>query len=71
MIPLIDASRRPVRFPTVTLTIVVGDAFVQKWATIPADISAGRDLIAVVTEMLMHASWAAHSFERRVRIPDS
>jgi len=70
MIPLTDASRRPMNFPIVTLTIVVvnlvvfvleltnGDAFVLKWAMIPADIASGRNLITILTAMFMHASWA-------------
>jgi membrane associated rhomboid family serine protease len=70
MIPLTDVSRRPTNFPIVTLTIVVinfvvflleiayGAPFVQKWSMIPADISAGRNLITVLTAMFMHASWA-------------
>lgn len=69
MIPLSDASRRPTRFPIVTLTIVVvnvvvfllelsyGDAFVRKWTLVPADISAGHNLITVLSSMFMHASW--------------
>jgi membrane associated rhomboid family serine protease len=51
LIPLPDASRRPVRFPIVTVCIIVanvgvfalelagGDAFVLKWAAIPAHIT--------------------------------
>jgi len=70
MIPLSDASRRPTSFPIVTLTIVVvnlvvfllelsyGDAFVRRWTLVPADISAGRNLITILTSMFMHASWA-------------
>ena len=70
MIPLTDVSRRPTNFPVVTLAIVVinfivffleianGDAFVEKWALIPANVSAGRDLITILTAMFMHASWS-------------
>lgn len=70
MIPLADASRRPVNVPIVTLTIIIinvvvfilelvnGDAFVQKWSMIPADVSAGHNLFTVITAMFMHASWA-------------
>lgn len=70
MIPLSDASRRPTRFPIVTLTIVVinfvvflveianGPAFVDKWALVPAQVSAGKDLVTVFTAMFMHASWS-------------
>src|SRR5690242_11312665 len=70
VIPLTDVSRRPTNFPMVTLTIVAinvvvfimeltfGDTFVRKWALVPADISAGRNLITIITSMFMHASWA-------------
>ena len=70
MIPLSDASRRPTTFPTVTLSIIVinvivfvlelinGDAFVEKWSMVPANISAGKDLVTILTAMFMHASWS-------------
>jgi|SRR5579862_1339952 len=70
MIPLSDASRRPTKFPIVTLTIVVinfvvflveianGTTFVEKWSMVPAQISAGKDLVTVFTAMFMHASWS-------------
>src|SRR5262245_36039374 len=69
MIPLGDASRRPVRMPVVTLAIIVvnvlvfllelagGDAFINQWAFVPADLSAGRNLITIFTAMFMHAGW--------------
>jgi membrane associated rhomboid family serine protease len=69
MIPLSDASRRPSRFPVVTTAIIVanavvflleltgGDAFVQQWSVIPADIAAGRNWVTVLTAMFMHAGW--------------
>ena len=69
MIPLTDVSRRPTSFPIVTLLIIAvnfavfilelvnGDAFVQRWSLIPANISAGRDLLTIFTAMFMHASW--------------
>lgn len=70
MIPLSDASRRPTRFPIVTLTIIVinfavflveianGNAFVDKWSMVPAQVSAGKDLVTVFSAMFMHASWS-------------
>jgi membrane associated rhomboid family serine protease len=70
MVPLTDASRRPVNFPIVTLTIIIinftvfifelinGDAFVTKWSMVPANIAAGRDYITLLTAMFMHASWS-------------
>ncbi len=70
MIPLADESRRPSRFPVVTMLIVAvnaaafilelinGDAFVARWSVIPADIVAGRHWVTILTSMFMHASWS-------------
>jgi len=67
MIPLGDADRRPLRFPLVTVLIVVanvlvfllelagGDAFINQWSLVPADIVAGRNWITILTSMFMHA----------------
>ena len=69
MIPLSDASRRPSRFAVVTAAIIAvnvivflleltgGDAFVTKWALVPADIVGARHLFTILTSMFMHASW--------------
>jgi membrane associated rhomboid family serine protease len=70
IIPLADASRRPRSFPIVTVAIIVvnvivfllelagGDAFVQRWSLIPADVVSGHRWITVLTSMFMHASWS-------------
>jgi len=70
VIPLSDASRRPVHFPVVTLSIIVinvlvfveellrGDAFVLKWAAVPANIVAGHHWITILTAMFLHGSWS-------------
>ena len=70
MIPLGDASRRPVNFPIVTTSIIAvnvmvficellgGVAFVTNWSAIPADITAGKHGITVLTSMFMHGSWS-------------
>lgn len=70
MIPLGDASRRPLNFPAVTLFIVItnvlvfllelmlGDAFISRWSLVPADIMAGRNWITILSAMFMHAGWA-------------
>ena len=70
LIPLSDASRRPVRLPVVTaFTIVVnvfvfllelmrGDAFVMQWSAIPAQIISGHHWITIFTAMFMHGSWS-------------
>ena len=70
LIPLSDASRRPVRMPVVTGCIIAvnvvvfllelarGDAFVMQWSAIPAEITSGHHLITILTAMFMHASWS-------------
>jgi membrane associated rhomboid family serine protease len=69
LIPLTDVSRRPVHFPIVTAGLILanafvfvlelqgGDSFVLKWAAIPANITAGRDLLTLLTSMFIHGSW--------------
>jgi membrane associated rhomboid family serine protease len=69
MIPLGDASRRPVNFPIVTTLLIAinayffwlelseGNAFIREWALVPARIANGRDLITIFTAMFMHAGW--------------
>jgi membrane associated rhomboid family serine protease len=70
MVPLGDASRRPVRVPVVTAGIIVvnvavfvlelmrGDAFVTQWAAVPAQIVSGHHWITIQTAMFMHGSWS-------------
>lgn len=70
LIPLSDASRRPVRMPVVTVAIIVvnvivflleltrGDAFVTQWSAIPAQITSGHNWITILTAMFMHGSWS-------------
>jgi len=70
LIPLTDASRRPVHFPIVTTGIILtnffvfalelrgGDAFVLKWAAVAAHITSGHDWITILTAMFMHGSWS-------------
>jgi len=69
VIPLGDASRRTRRFAVMTALIVVanayvflrelleGDAFVARWAVIPAHIMHGHNWITLLTAMFMHAGW--------------
>lgn len=69
VIPLRDVSRRPTRFPFATAVIIalnviafalelsLGDAFVIRWAAIPADIASGHHLLTIATSMFMHGSW--------------
>ena len=70
LIPLSDASRRPVRMPVVTgciiavnvavflLELMRGDAFVMQWSAIPAQITSGHHWITILTAMFMHGSWS-------------
>jgi membrane associated rhomboid family serine protease len=70
LIPLTDASRRPVHFPVATVSIILanfivwglelhgGDAFVLKWSAIPADITSGHHWITILTAMFLHGSWS-------------
>ena len=69
MIPLGDATRRPINFPIATLAIIAanaivfilelggGDAFINHWSLVPAHITAGQDWITILTSMFMHAGW--------------
>ncbi len=69
MIPLTDADRRPVNLPVMTLLLIVvnllvfflelegGDAFVSRWALVPAHITTGTDWISLLTSMFLHAGW--------------
>lgn len=69
MLPLRDVSRRPVRVPIVTGTIIAinlaafvmelngGDSFITRWSVIPAEITAGRHVETVLTAMFLHAGW--------------
>jgi membrane associated rhomboid family serine protease len=70
MSPLADESRRPGHLPVVTVLIIVlnalvflaelagGDAFVNQWSLVPANVVAGQGWITILTSMFMHAGWA-------------
>ena len=70
LIPLTDASRRPLHFPIVTAGIILanfvvfvfelmgGDSFVLKWSAIPAQITSGHQLVTIFTAMFLHGSWS-------------
>jgi membrane associated rhomboid family serine protease len=70
MIPISDATRRPASIPTVTILIILtnafvfvmelvgGDAFVTRWSVVPAEITGGHRFITVLTAMFMHGSWS-------------
>jgi len=70
LVPLSDASRRPAHFPFVTLGIIAvnvyvfvlellnGDAFVQQWAAVPADVVGAHHWVTVFTAMFLHGGWS-------------
>ena len=70
LIPLHDASRRPVRAPVCTGAIILvnvcvflleltrGDAFVMQWSAIPEQIVSGHRWITILSAMFMHGSWS-------------
>ncbi len=70
IVPLSDESRRPTRYPVVTASIIVvnvfvfllelagGEAFVTRWALIPAEITSGHHWITILTSMFLHGSWS-------------
>ena len=70
LIPLSDASRRPVQTPLITGFIIVinifvflleltrGEAFVMQWSAVPAQIMTGHHWITILTAMFMHGSWS-------------
>jgi len=70
MIPLGDASRHPARIPIVTVLIILanafvfgleltgGEAFVNRWSMVPAQIVSGHGWITILTAMFMHGSWS-------------
>ncbi len=69
MIPLNDASRRPMRFPIATVSIIAinlfifmlelagGDDFILRWSLVPANIIAGQHLETILTSMFLHEGW--------------
>jgi membrane associated rhomboid family serine protease len=69
VIPLSDIDRRPARLPVVTVLVIAtnvfmffleltgGEAFILRWSVIPSRISAGRDLVTILTAMFMHGGW--------------
>ncbi len=70
MFPVQDETRRPSRFPIVTVSIIVlnvlafgfelagGPEFVTQWSAIPAEIVSGHHLVTLLTSMFMHGSWS-------------
>ena len=70
MIPLRDASRSPVRFPVVTVSLIAvnvlafvwelrsGEAAIIRWAVVPVELLRGRGWITPLTAMFLHGGVA-------------
>ena len=66
MIPLRDASRTPVRFPVVTVSLIVvnvlafvwevgsDEAAIVRWAVVPAALMRGEGWITPLSAMFLH-----------------
>jgi membrane associated rhomboid family serine protease len=66
MIPLRDASRTPVRFPVVTVSLIAvnvlafvwevgsGEAAIVRWAVVPAALMRGEGWITPLSAMFLH-----------------
>jgi membrane associated rhomboid family serine protease len=66
MIPIRDASRAPVRFPLVTVSVIVvnvlafvwevgsGEAAIIRWAVVPSELLRGQGWITPLTAMFLH-----------------
>jgi membrane associated rhomboid family serine protease len=37
--------------------LTAGDPFINRWSVVPADITAGRNWLTLLTAMFMHAGW--------------
>lgn len=73
MIPLGDASRRPLNIPINTTLIIAatsfvfllelagGDESINRRSLVSASTMAGQDTITVLTAMFMHTNWATSS----------
>src|SRR5579871_3333241 len=69
MIPLSDTSRRPIRCPVMTTSIILlnvlvfgleimgGESFVGQWSVIPANIVSGKGWVTILSAMFMHGGW--------------
>jgi membrane associated rhomboid family serine protease len=77
MIPLSDASRRPERFPAVTVVLIAlnvamfslelagGEAFILQWTAVPNEMGSPHGWVTLLTAMFLHAG-PAHLFGNMV-----
>ncbi len=70
LIPLGDASQRPVHLPLITVALILvnafvftlelsgGDSFVLQWAVVPSDLVANHRWVTLFSAMFLHGSWS-------------
>ncbi len=70
LIPLGDASQRPVHLPLITVALILvnafvftlelsgGDVFVVQWAVVPSDLVANHRWGTLFSAMFLHGSWS-------------
>jgi len=69
MIPLGDSTRRPIHSPIMTQIIIgvstmvfmlelwKGEAFILRWAFVPAELMTPHGFVTIFTSIFMHAGW--------------
>jgi membrane associated rhomboid family serine protease len=69
MIPVEDSTRRPIYVPVMTQIIIgvstlffmlelwEGQAFILRWAFVPAELMTPHGFVTIFTSMFMHAGW--------------
>ena len=69
MIPVEDSTRRPIHSPIMTQIIIVvstmvfmlelwkGEAFILRWAFVPAELMTPHGFVTIFTSIFMHAGW--------------
>ena len=69
MIPVEDSTRRQIHFPVMIQLIIgvstlvfmlelwKGEAFILRWAFVPAELMTPHGFITLFTSIFMHASW--------------
>jgi membrane associated rhomboid family serine protease len=69
MIPVEDSTRRPIHSPIMTQIIIgvstmvfmlelwKGEAFILRWAFVPAELMTPHGFVTIFTSIFMHAGW--------------
>jgi membrane associated rhomboid family serine protease len=57
-VPFVTASIIAINCFVFALELMGGDAFVLKWAAVPADVVGGHHWVTILTAMFLHGSWS-------------